>query len=715
LSFIKNTSGQSLVELIVALAIFSIVVLSASLIFLDNITALKVGNELTEATSLVQEGLDASRSIRDNKFSDLSNGPHGVTRASGYWEFSGSSDTTGIYTRVITISDVERDEDGNVVASDGTVDVRTKKVLSSVSWDSRGSTRSTSALSYLTDWNVYDWAETNDTEFGAGTVSSTSVTGVGAGASIQLIISTVEGITRWVPGGGSSFINDTDTDFGAGSTSDTTIFGTNISAVVQLSTDSGDFYNSSGTFISQVFDSGSATTVWNTLNWVENNYLSTDVTFATRTGNSAVPDAGWTGWSPELIDPNGSSITSSNNQYLQYRITLTTSDSTVSPAVDFVSIGYGDPDISSNLYDLHMTSELDGRSVGSGGEVMGFDQDIWTAWGSPTPNDLYGVHLVAANDGWAVGQSGYIAQWDGATWSYFDSPTSNQLNSVSLSSTSAGWAVGDGGVIIEWDGVDWTTASSPTVNQLNAISTVSPSDIWAVGDSGTIIHFNGSSWFAVSSPTAVDLRGVYMVSSSDGWAVGSNGKILRYSNGAWSVHSTVFGGSQNLNGIFMNSESDGWIVGNSGGILNYNGSAWLIKDSPTSTSLHSVYTNSETNGWIVGDSGMFLSLYLTEISGYVTDGTFTSQVLDSDSADTDWQTLFWNETLPTDTDITVAVRSGNAAVPDATWSAFSSEYTDSSGIDISSQAGRYFQYRATLSTTNVAVTPALGDVVITYK
>ena len=60
-------------------------------------------------------------------------------------------------------------------------------------------------------------------------------------------------------------------------------------------------------------------------------------------------------------------------------------------------------------------------------------------------------------------------------------------------------------------------------------------------------------------------------------------------------------------------------------------------------------------------------------------------------------------------------RSGNTAVPDGTWSAFSSEYTDPFGTDMSAQTGQYIQYRASLSTTDEMVTPSLNDITITYK
>ncbi|MFH1712097.1 MAG: hypothetical protein ABH846_02575 [Patescibacteria group bacterium] len=71
--------------------------------------------------------------------------------------------------------------------------------------------------------------------------------------------------------------------------------------------------------------------------------------------------------------------------------------------------------------------------------------------------------------------------------------------------------------------------------------------------------------------------------------------------------------------------------------------------------------------------------------------------------------------MPANTDITIAVRTGNTAIPDASWSTFSSEFTDPFGTNISAQTGQYCQYRLTLTTSDNGVTPVLDDVTITYK
>lgn len=61
---------------------------------------------ISRATLLAEEGLEAVRNIRDAGFANLTEGPHGLATTSNQWNFSGTSDTTGIYTRQITVTAV---------------------------------------------------------------------------------------------------------------------------------------------------------------------------------------------------------------------------------------------------------------------------------------------------------------------------------------------------------------------------------------------------------------------------------------------------------------------------------------------------------------------------------------------------------------------------------------------------------------------------------
>ncbi len=95
-----------------------------------------------------------------------------------------------------------------------------------------------------------------------------------------------------------------------------------------------------GQYVSIVLDAGLAAAPWTTVDWQGDLPAGSTVTVDTRTGETAVPDAGWSNWSVA----DGSLITSPAARYAQYRITLETPDASVSPVVDEVRISYTYPD-----------------------------------------------------------------------------------------------------------------------------------------------------------------------------------------------------------------------------------------------------------------------------------------------------------------------------------------------------------------------------------
>ena len=95
------------------------------------------------------------------------------------------------------------------------------------------------------------------------------------------------------------------------------------------------------------------------------------------------------------------------------------------------------------------------------------------------------------------------------------------------------------------------------------------------------------------------------------------------------------------------------------------------------------------------------------MSPYAAAGTFYSRIFDAETP-VSWNSIQWTATTSAGTGVSIAVRGGNTAVPDATWSDF---LPMSSGgpITINSQ---YIQYREMLATTNADVTPQLEDIII---
>ena len=76
-----------------------------------------------------------------------------MSRENNTWIFSGSDNASGKYIRTITISNVNRDGNGDIDENSGDVDVDTKKVTVVVSWNVASSRHNSVVLdTFLTNW-----------------------------------------------------------------------------------------------------------------------------------------------------------------------------------------------------------------------------------------------------------------------------------------------------------------------------------------------------------------------------------------------------------------------------------------------------------------------------------------------------------------------------------------------------------------------------------
>lgn len=111
-----------------------------------------------------------------------------------------------------------------------------------------------------------------------------------------------------------------------------------------------------------------------------------------------------------------------------------------------------------------------------------------------------------------------------------------------------------------------------------------------------------------------------------------------------------------------------------------------------------------------GDPG---KLYVLR-DGHAARGTVTSEVLDAKMFSR-WGALRWHADTPPGTKVTVAVRGGNVAEPDETWADWSAEQADAEAATVTAPPARYLQYRATLTTADPSVTPALRGLTLRYR
>jgi hypothetical protein len=217
------------------------------------------------------------------------------------------------------------------------------------------------------------------------------------------------------------------------------------------------------------------------------------------------------------------------------------------------------------------------------------------------------------------------------------------------------------------DGIFWTKHSQ------NPIMDIGPPGSWEE------IH--------VSAPTVKRFKNIF-----DMWYVGGDGASFRL-------------------GHAISNDGLNWTRNPSNPVLDLGPpGSW---DDSIITICDIFKNDSSYTMWYSGHDGSVYRIGAAK-SNYSSIGTLESAIFDSGVKGTSWNSINWKEYLPPITNITFATRTGDTPNPDASWSSWSSEMWIESSSSISSHAGRYFQYRATLTTGNNSVTPVLSEVNVNY-
>lgn len=148
--------GVGLVEVLVAVFIFTVIL--SSLILISNLYLLGATDSLknTQAAYLAEEGIEALKTIRDNSWDNISSIPIDTEKylsfstASSSWQISDSEDLVSIFSRSFIINSVNRDSDGDISLS-GTDDPNTKKINITVSWNGKNGVITKNLVTYITN------------------------------------------------------------------------------------------------------------------------------------------------------------------------------------------------------------------------------------------------------------------------------------------------------------------------------------------------------------------------------------------------------------------------------------------------------------------------------------------------------------------------------------------------------------------------------------
>jgi Tfp pilus assembly protein PilV len=284
--------GASLVEVLVAIALSSIMLPAFAEAALTARAAQPAAAQHTQALSLEREAMEAVRSVREQSWSTVaSDGTYHPVISTDHWTLAAGSEAIGNLTRQIVISDVNRDSSGAIVASGGTADPATKLVTVTVSW-STPIASSISTDTYLTHWTGNaSWVQTTQADFNAGILVSVITTNT-SGGEVEL--------------------------------------------------DNAGNLNASGTYESPTFDAGAAAD-FNALTFTAAQPTGTSVTFQIATNND---NATWNYVGPDgtasssYSSPGAIPLSAADGRYFRYKATLTATGTMSVPVIDDVTIDY---------------------------------------------------------------------------------------------------------------------------------------------------------------------------------------------------------------------------------------------------------------------------------------------------------------------------------------------------------------------------------------
>ncbi|MEK9182160.1 MAG: hypothetical protein AAB781_01055 [Patescibacteria group bacterium] len=150
------SKGFGLVEIIIGSTILTVSLIAISTYFQKSLQLSQDSGKTVQASFLLEEGIEAVKFFRDTSWVNIS----GLTAGTSYFfQFDGTKWATtsanvfvdGVFERKLTIDNVPRDVNDDIVSSGGTDDPDTKKATVSVSWLGRNGTTTKSISTYITN------------------------------------------------------------------------------------------------------------------------------------------------------------------------------------------------------------------------------------------------------------------------------------------------------------------------------------------------------------------------------------------------------------------------------------------------------------------------------------------------------------------------------------------------------------------------------------
>lgn len=188
-----NNHGQSLIELILAIALASLFLSTFIFGILSIREAFDLSNKTGAAKILIQKEIESLRSIKESSWSSLAlPGTYHTLQNGNIWQVATNTIESNGFTRGFTVENVCRISAGTLPVDCSTAgaknDPSTKSITVSVSWDFFGSHTLSSTIYLSRYFNNSTWTQTTQADFNAGN-STNVVTTNNNGGEVQLAAS----------------------------------------------------------------------------------------------------------------------------------------------------------------------------------------------------------------------------------------------------------------------------------------------------------------------------------------------------------------------------------------------------------------------------------------------------------------------------------------------------------------------------------------------
>ena len=497
-----------------------------------------------------------------------------------------------------------------------------------------------------------------------------------------------------------------------------------------------------GTFTSRVFDGTVNTATWGTLSWTADSPAGTTMAMSARTGNTTPPTGAWV-----PLSASGTGV-GATNRYLQYRAVLSTTNTVSTPVLRRVDVTYDTtvPDTAPPTI-VSRTPASGATGVPVGTTVVAQFSEVVNAATVTTstfriraagaPSDVAATVVPSGNIAtltpssalsigvtYTVTVSGTVADLSGnplgsdvvwtfttATPSFTDTTVAN-FSAASASTCVAGSYESGGDVILApsfgsgfdgaalptgWQSTPWTGGAGTVSGGLLTVD-------GARVDSGAALYPVGRALEFVATFGAETYQnaglGLDLAAGTESWAMFGTGSTTN------ALYAQTNDGAGAIDVLIPGS----WIgsphryrVERDASEVRFYIDGTLLHTAPItiSASLRPLFSDYQSGG-------STLAVDWLRITPFTSPCTLDSRVFDAGQPVT-WSGLSWTADVPTGTALAMSARSGSTSVPDGTWTAFTPVLVPGA---TNAGVGRYAQYRAALSATDLTRTPALRDVTL---